>query len=49
MKIGCPKELYAGEQRVALTPQSAEQLIKLGFECAVESGAGLAARFSDAD
>lgn len=49
MKIGCPKETFEGEARVALTPQSALQLQKLGYEVAVESGAGNAARFSDAD
>lgn len=49
MKIGSPKEIYAGEARVALTPASALQLQKLGYEVAIESGAGEAARFSDAD
>jgi NAD(P) transhydrogenase subunit alpha len=48
MKIGVPMELYAGERRVATTPDVAAQLIKLGFEVAVESGAGAAANFSDA-
>jgi NAD(P) transhydrogenase subunit alpha len=48
MKIGVPMELYAGERRVATTPDVAAQLIKLGFEVAVESGAGAAASFSDA-
>jgi len=49
MKIGSPKEIFEGEARVALTPQSALQLQKLGYEVAVESGAGEAARFSDED
>lgn len=48
MKIGAPKEILAGEKRVALTPQSAAALQKLGYTCIVESGAGEAARFSDA-
>ncbi|MCG7572336.1 Re/Si-specific NAD(P)(+) transhydrogenase subunit alpha [Phaeobacter sp. CNT1-3] len=48
MKIGTPKEIFDGENRVAMTPDSARQLQKLGYECAVESGAGLAAGFSDA-
>ena len=48
MKIGTPKEIFAGEKRVALSPQSATALKKLGYECIVESGAGEAARFSDA-
>ena len=49
MKIGAPKEIFEGENRVALTPQSASQIKKLGYTCLVESGAGIAARFSDAD
>jgi NAD(P) transhydrogenase subunit alpha len=48
MKIGVPMELYAGERRVATTPDVAAQLIKLGFDVEVESGAGAAANFSDA-
>lgn len=49
MKIGTPKEIFEGEARVAMTPDSAKQLQKLGYECAVEKGAGAAAGFSDAD
>jgi H+-translocating NAD(P) transhydrogenase subunit alpha len=48
MRIGVPREIYAGEKRVATTPDVAAQLIKLGFEVAVESNAGVAASFSDA-
>jgi NAD(P) transhydrogenase subunit alpha len=48
MRIGVPRELYAGEKRVATTPDVAAQLIKLGFEVAVESNAGAAANYSDA-
>ena len=48
MKIGTPKEVSAGEARVAMTPDSALQLKKLGYECSVESGAGVAAGFADA-
>ncbi|PJN95256.1 NAD(P)(+) transhydrogenase (Re/Si-specific) subunit alpha, partial [Amaricoccus sp. HAR-UPW-R2A-40] len=48
MKIGAPREIFEGERRVALTPQSAIALKKLGYESLVESGAGLAAGFSDA-
>ncbi|MBL4646864.1 MAG: Re/Si-specific NAD(P)(+) transhydrogenase subunit alpha, partial [Rhizobiales bacterium] len=47
MKIGAPKEIFEGEARVALTPESAVQLQKLGFDCVVESGAGALAGFSD--
>ena len=48
MKIGIPKEVHAGEKRVATTPEVAKQLIKLGFEVAIEAGAGSAAHYSDA-
>lgn len=48
MKIGAPKETAQGEARVALTPESAERLQKLGYECLVESGAGAAASITDA-
>jgi H+-translocating NAD(P) transhydrogenase subunit alpha len=48
MYIGSPKETFAGESRVAMTPDSARQLQKLGYECVIESGAGKAAGFSDA-
>ncbi len=47
MKIGIPREVYAGEKRVATTPDAAEKLRKLGFSIAIESGAGLPAKFSD--
>ncbi|MBY6137779.1 hypothetical protein KUV61_18250, partial [Nocardioides marinus] len=46
--IGTPKETANGEARVALTPDSARQLQKLGYACAIETGAGAAAGFSDA-
>ncbi len=47
MKIGAPKETAAGEARVALTPDSASRLHKLGYQCIVESGAGTAASITD--
>ena len=47
VKIGAPKEIEAGEARVAMTPDSALQLQKLGYECVIEAGAGVAAGFSD--
>ena len=47
MKIGAPKEILKSENRVALTPSSASELIKLGYECLLETGAGKAARFDD--
>ena len=48
MKIGVPKEVSAGENRVAMTPESAAALQKLGYDCLIESGAGAGAGFSDA-
>ena len=48
MRIGVPREIYAGEKRVATTPDVAAQLIKLGFDISVESKAGATAHYSDA-
>jgi len=48
MRIGVPRELFTGEKRVATTPDVASQLIKMGFDVAVESNAGAAASYSDA-
>ncbi|MDO9640428.1 MAG: Re/Si-specific NAD(P)(+) transhydrogenase subunit alpha [Pseudotabrizicola sp.] len=48
MKIGAPKEIFDGENRVAMTPESALQLIKLGHTCVIQAGAGAKAGFSDA-
>ena len=47
MKIGAPKEIREGEARVAITPESAGHLQKLGHEVFVQSGAGQAAGFTD--
>lgn len=46
-RIGVPKETFPLEKRVATVPDVVEKLIKLGFQVAVESGAGEAANFSD--
>ncbi|WP_213894831.1 hypothetical protein, partial [Raoultella ornithinolytica] len=35
MRIGVPKERFANETRVAATPKTVEQLLKLGFTVAV--------------
>jgi NAD(P) transhydrogenase subunit alpha len=45
--IGVPREIAAGEKRVATVPEVAEKLAKLGFRVAVEAGAGEAANFGD--
>jgi len=48
MKVGIPREIFAGERRVAATPETARRLIqKLGFEVIVQSGAGDLASFPD--
>ncbi|UMB74816.1 Re/Si-specific NAD(P)(+) transhydrogenase subunit alpha [Dickeya fangzhongdai] len=47
MRIGVPKERLANEARVAATPKTVEQLLKLGFEVAIERGAGKLASFED--
>lgn len=47
MRIGVPKEIEEGEKRVALTPEVANQLHKLGFTLAIEAGAGAEASFDD--
>jgi H+-translocating NAD(P) transhydrogenase subunit alpha len=48
MKVGAPRETFEAEARVAMTPDSALQLQKIGHTCFIESGAGLAAGFTDA-
>ncbi len=47
MKIGVPREIHEGERRVATTPDAARLIQKLGYQVAVESGAGAAAKFTD--
>jgi NAD(P) transhydrogenase subunit alpha len=47
MVIGVLKEARAGETRVAATPASVVQLIKLGYEVVIESRAGDASSFAD--
>lgn len=47
MRIGVPKESKAGETRVAATPKTVAQMIKLGYDVIVESGAGEASAYPD--
>ena len=47
MLIGIPKERLPNESRVAATPQTVGQLIKLGFSVTLEHDAGLRASFDD--
>jgi len=49
MKAGVPREVVAGERRVAMTPDACAALIKTGLEVCVEVGAGDEAFFADAD
>ncbi len=49
MRISIPKEAKAGETRVAITPDSAKKLMKMGFEVCVQAGAGTEAAFPDSD
>ena len=47
MKIAVPKETKEREQRVALTPNVVQVLVKSGFECFIEKDAGLGSYFED--
>src|SRR5699024_7466178 len=47
MRIGVPRETRTGERRVAATPATVTKLLGLGYEVAVERGAGHLASFSD--
>ncbi len=49
MRLAVPREVRAGERRVAATPDNVTRLIKLGFEVSVESEAGALASFGDDD
>lgn len=53
MKLAVPKEIWPGEKRVAVTPDTVKKLTGLGFDVAIEAGAGTDAaipddRFADA-
>ena len=45
-QIGVVKEAQ-GETRVAATPRTVEQLVTLGYQVAIESGAGVSSDFAD--
>jgi NAD(P) transhydrogenase subunit alpha len=47
MKIAIPKEQRPDEARVAASPETVKKLVALGFEVAVESGAGKGASMTD--
>jgi len=48
VKIAVPKESAPGERRVALTPDAAGALVKIGLEVLIEAGAGAGAFHADA-
>lgn len=45
--VGCPREIKSQENRVALTPGGARQLVRQGVVVLVESGAGHGAAYPD--
>jgi proton-translocating NAD(P)+ transhydrogenase subunit alpha len=47
MIVAVPKEVVAGERRVALVPELVPKLVALGLEVVVEPGAGMEAGFAD--
>lgn len=46
-RLFVPKEIRAGERRVAASPESVKKLVAAGIEVRVESGAGRGAGFTD--
>ena len=49
MIVGVPKEIYPNERRVALVPAVIPNLKKSGIDVVVETGAGIAAGYPDAE
>lgn len=49
LRIGVPKEIKTGENRVAMTPASVLQLVQAGHDVYIETGAGMGSGFSDFD
>jgi NAD(P) transhydrogenase subunit alpha len=49
MRVAVPKEIRAGEKRVALVPDIINKLTRLGLEVTIESGAGTHSQSTDAD
>jgi NAD(P) transhydrogenase subunit alpha len=47
MLIGIPKEIYSGENRVALIPAGIDALLSAGFHVIIEEGAGNNSHYSD--
>ncbi|MZR32007.1 Re/Si-specific NAD(P)(+) transhydrogenase subunit alpha [Sneathiella litorea] len=49
MKIAIPRERRENEKRVAASPDSVKKFVGLGAEVIIETGAGVASSFSDAE
>lgn len=49
MKIAIPRERRENEKRVAASPDTVKKFVGLGAEVIIETGAGIASSFSDAD
>ena len=47
LKVGVLAETQQGERRVALVPDIAAKLVKVGFQVVVQAGAGVSASFTD--
>lgn len=49
VRVAFPKETAPGERRVAVVPETVGKLTRLGLDVLVESGAGVASYYSDAE
>ena len=47
MLVAIVRETLDGEARVAMVPELVSKLTDLGYDVSVESGAGVAAQFTD--
>jgi len=48
VRVGIARESRAGERRVAATPETVEQMVGLGLDVRIESGAGVNSGYADA-
>ncbi|EED32185.1 NAD(P) transhydrogenase, alpha subunit [gamma proteobacterium NOR5-3] len=49
MQLAVPKETYPGENRVAMTPDTAKKLVRLGATIQIEAGMGVGSGFQDSE
>ena len=47
MRLAIPREIYPGENRAAVTPETVKKLVRLGAEVVIETGAGAGSGFAD--